>query len=199
MNLRENNFNLLRLGFAFLVIVSHGPELIDGNRSREILSKIFGSYSFGEFSVNSFFILSGYLITASWLSQPVWSTYLRKRILRIAPGFFTAVLISMLVLGPMGSEDFFSSFSPLNFFAKLSILIFDYPGFQGSHCELVNGALWTIHYEFICYLLLGLIGTLGLLKRPIWVVGLFGLLMALYSLNIYLEPIFNQMGKSVPD
>lgn len=197
MQVRENNFNLLRLVFAFLVIVSHGPELIDGNRSRELLTRLFGSYSFGEFAVNSFFILSGYLITASWMSAPVWRIYLKKRVLRIAPGFLAAVLISMLVLGPWGSSGFFDAFSPIKFFAKLSVLIFDYPGFQGSHYPLVNGALWTIHYEFVCYVLLGLVGSLGWLQRRTRVVGLFASVLALYCLHVSLDPVYQSMGKSL--
>jgi hypothetical protein len=36
-----NNVGLLRMILALLVIISHSPELIDGNRSREILTRIF--------------------------------------------------------------------------------------------------------------------------------------------------------------
>lgn len=195
---QNNHFNLLRLIFASLVIVAHGPELVDGNRDRELLTRIFGTYSFGEFSVNSFFILSGYLIASSWRSDPNWGTYLRKRWLRIAPGFLVTVLICMTVLGPLGAQGspFYAAFSPVPFFAKLGILIFDYPGFPGHPYELVNGALWTIHYEFVCYLLLGVLGSLGWLARPRWIIGLFCVCIALYSLNIHLEPLYKTLGRS---
>jgi len=34
------------------VVLSHAPELIDGNRSRELLTRAFGTLSFGEMGVD---------------------------------------------------------------------------------------------------------------------------------------------------
>jgi hypothetical protein len=52
---RTNKFGSIRLLLAFLVIVSHSSELVDGNRSREMLTRIFGTISLGEFAVNGVF------------------------------------------------------------------------------------------------------------------------------------------------
>ena len=49
---RANNFGVLRLLFAYLVIVAHSPELVDGNASRELLTQIFGTITFGGLAVD---------------------------------------------------------------------------------------------------------------------------------------------------
>src|SRR5579863_1616176 len=87
---RNNNFGFLRLLFAALVILSHSSELIDGNRSREILTRIFGTMSFAQLAVDSFFLISGYLITRSWILSESNSEYLIKRVMRIYPGYLVA-------------------------------------------------------------------------------------------------------------
>ena len=53
---RSNNFGFLRLLFATLVIVAHSPEIIDGNRSRELLTRAFGTVSFGIIAVDRSFL-----------------------------------------------------------------------------------------------------------------------------------------------
>jgi hypothetical protein len=44
---KNNNFNALRFLFASLVILSHAPELQDGDRRHELLTQIFGTISYG--------------------------------------------------------------------------------------------------------------------------------------------------------
>ncbi len=51
---KSNNFNFIRIFFTTLVILSHSPELIDGNRDREILTQLFYTISFLKFSVDDF-------------------------------------------------------------------------------------------------------------------------------------------------
>lgn len=170
---RNNNFNVLRLILATLVIFSHSPELIDGNRNRELLTRIFGTLSFGEVAVNGFFLLSGFLIVQSWQRKPNFPDYLKKRVLRIYPAFIVASLVSAFIVGPLGSNaaQYFSEFNYVAFVRDMLLLKMPSvpPVFEGQPHALVNGAMWTIEYEFRCYLLVALFGFCGLIgRRSLW-------------------------------
>lgn len=166
---RANHFNLLRLILAALVIVAHSPEMLDGNRSREPLTRLTGTMSFGELAVDGFFLLSGYLILLSWQAQPSALAFLRKRVLRILPGYMVAAALCILLVGPLaaGATGYFSSFwLGGTAFSVLTLSAPETPAvFAGSHYAGVNNALWTIRYEFLCYLLVLVLGVAGVARR----------------------------------
>src|ERR1700740_34366 len=94
---RNHQFDLLRIIFATLVLLSHAPEITDGNASRELFHRFTGApMTFGTLGVDGCFILSGYLIVQSWLGDPELINFLRKRVLRIVPGYLVAVVLSTL-------------------------------------------------------------------------------------------------------
>ena len=200
LKLHRNNFNFLRIVFAFLVILSHSSELIDGDRHREILTRLFHTLSFGGFAVNGFFILSGYLIVKSWLSNPIPVEYLKKRILRIVPGFVVASLLSVLIVGALGADDRNLYFAHINWVQVGTHLLTlngipKHPGiFQGLPYPVVNGSLWTIQYEFGCYLLVIALGVTSVFRfRPVF--GFFFLFsIGGYLLAHHLEPLLHPLG-----
>jgi peptidoglycan/LPS O-acetylase OafA/YrhL len=161
-----NNFGALRLLFATLVVLSHSPELVDGDRSREILTRIFGTLSFGELGVDGFFLISGYLITKSFQDSHSAGRYLLKRVLRIYPGYVVAYLLCVFALGPFvgGHITELSGTQVLR-----EIVGLRQPQMQGvfpgTPYPMLNGSMWTIAYEFRCYLLVLAAGLIGLLSR----------------------------------
>jgi peptidoglycan/LPS O-acetylase OafA/YrhL len=186
MNHTANHLHWIRLGLASLVIFSHAPELIDGNRTREILTLIFGTYSFGEFAVNLFFVLSGFLIVQSWIRSPKPVSFFRNRILRIYPAFVVCSLICALCLGPfVGHSDYFLQMEWSKLF--LGILFLEQPAippiFDGLAYPMINGAMWTIRYEFLCYCLVPVLAWVGF-----WRWRLFAPILAISCLILSSQP-----------
>ena len=191
---RNKIFDLLflRILFALLVLLSHAPELTDGNRSRELLTRLTHAHvSFGEFGVDGFFLLSGYLIVQSWVHDPNLLSFLQKRLLRIVPGYLVAVAVSLIVVGLCASAvpHFFLDYAHSIRGYLASVLLLDAPAsprvFPGDSYHMVNGSLWTIPYEFRCYLLVALLGLCGFLKRPaLWLALTVALLVLFASLKL---------------
>jgi peptidoglycan/LPS O-acetylase OafA/YrhL len=175
MGERQNNFLAFRFLFATLVMLSHAPEIIDGDRQREILTRIFGTVSFGDVGVDGFFLISGYLITQSWESTNSLTVFLQKRLFRIAPGYLVAYAICVAA-GVFVAADpagyFGAIFSVHGVVASVrSITSLGMPFtpevFAGQHYPTVNASMWTLQYEFECYLAVALLGNIGLLHRAV--------------------------------
>jgi peptidoglycan/LPS O-acetylase OafA/YrhL len=165
---RSNNFGFLRLSFAILVILSHSPAMIDGNGSREILSRIFRTISFGDVAVDGFFLVSGYLITLSLVQSRSNIDYLLKRVLRIYPGYVAASLFMLFIVGPLAGATIADLRSVLGFQQLGQVVLLRNPelksAFQNLPRPILSGALWSLAYEFRCYIVLMVLGTLGVLR-----------------------------------
>jgi peptidoglycan/LPS O-acetylase OafA/YrhL len=170
---RHNNFNTLRLAMAILVLWSHCWALWYGAESFEPLSIILnGTYNAGNIGVLAFFTISGFLITLSWQRSSGFRLYLAKRVARIVPGYFVAMLLCSLVVAPLLSERAFGRFSGAETLGIASnLLLRGYtvptPGFDGA----LNGSLWSIPFEFWCYIGVMVVGLLGLLRWRLLVSG----------------------------
>ena len=154
-----------------MVIVSHSPLLLDGDRSREFLTRIFGTLTGGDVAVDGFFLISGYLITKSFIDTPAIVSYLKRRVARIVPGYAIAFLISALCIGPfVGGASVLSVSGIGHLLTQMATLL---PPkvigvFPGLAYPSLNSSLWTIRFEFECYLAIAALGALGLLRPQFW-------------------------------
>jgi peptidoglycan/LPS O-acetylase OafA/YrhL len=164
---RENNFDLLRLLAAWGVLLSHCYALA-GVGGKEPLARHLGIDTLGGICVSAFFVFSGYLITESWLrSENTWK-FVRNRIARIYPGLVVCVLLTVFVLGPALTSSDIADFlqHPLSLGYLWTAIGWDIrfylPGVFASNPlpSVVNGSLWTIKYELLCYACLLVVGML---------------------------------------
>jgi peptidoglycan/LPS O-acetylase OafA/YrhL len=167
---RNNAFGVVRLMLASWVILSHSPELIDGDRHRELLTRAFGAISFGELAVDCFFVLSGFLLTQSWALSSSLSRYMIRRTLRIIPGYVVAAVFSVFVVGALGAKQphvYLSAVNIPRFIVKAITLgqLRTPATFLGQSNPSINASLWTIRHEFLCYLAIPALGTLGILQK----------------------------------
>lgn len=159
-----NAFGFLRLTLASMVIVSHVPQLIDGNASRDPLHWLTEAMGLGNAAVSGFFVISGYLIAASFQNQPTVPAYLARRIARIYPAFLLASLSSVVVAAPIGGVSWqeIAASAPDLLGRAIWLNTPEISGaFAGTHYPSLNGSMWTIAHEFRCYLLVVVLGVIG--------------------------------------
>jgi peptidoglycan/LPS O-acetylase OafA/YrhL len=194
---RANNFDVLRLVLAVMVIFSHSFPLLWGDNSHEPLMRLTGGQiTAGELAVAGFFILSGFLITKSWLQSAGLKDYLRRRVLRIYPGWLAAVAFGAFVVCPLAvarPSEYWREFALTTFATAALNLQHLEPRdlFPGNPFPALNGSLWSIRYEFLCYLGVAALGLLGALRRRSVVLLAFLAWFTIYALQV-------QLGLKIP-
>lgn len=129
-----------------------------------------------------FFTISGYLITASRLANP-FGRFLLLRVARIYPAFLVCLLVTAGVFAPIAWAaegrpwDAFlttPTTPPAYVLENLTLRInaYDVAGTPAAvpYPGAWNGSLWTLYFEFLCYLLMGLLLCLPVVRRHRWLV-----------------------------
>ena len=182
-SLQRNNFDFLRFALASLVIFSHSFALLSGTDATEPLMRLTrGQVCSGELAVDWFFVISGFLITHSWLrGRGTWD-FFRKRALRIYPAFVVAMIVCAAVVAPLALDDPADAFTrgQLVEFARGAVTLSGYHHeltFPRNPLSAVNGSTWSISFEAWCYVGLVLLGLTGLLRRRRFILAVFAVLI----------------------
>lgn len=166
-----NNFDFLRLALSVLVIFSHSYPLGTGSETAEPLNRwTHGQMTFGAIAVDLFFIMSGYLITASAVRSRGLGDFLVKRVRRIYPAFAMNSLLTLLVVVPLAGGHLAGSPEHKAAYWSLQVLrLQEFRTFQSFASNpfpiVVNGSVWSISYEFWCYIGIAMLSFAGLLRR----------------------------------
>ncbi|WP_317930498.1 acyltransferase [Halioxenophilus sp. WMMB6] len=174
--MHDNNIGTLRFFGAFFVLLGHGFTLSAGDAAvHDPLSHWLKFYTpFNKalpgVGVMLFFVLSGYLITASFQRSRSTIDYCLARFLRIYPALFVAVIFCLLIglfFTTLPAVDYLRHPATHRFFTQNTVLFlgisFHLPGVfsQLPWPNGINGSLWTLPVELGMY---GYVFVLGVLK-----------------------------------
>ena len=95
-----NSLNFIRLSMATLVIIAHSAPLVGFTTGFLGIPAPHGINSLGHWAVNMFFCISGFLIAHS-AQRGTITGYLKRRILRIFPGYWVSILFVVFLCGPI--------------------------------------------------------------------------------------------------
>jgi peptidoglycan/LPS O-acetylase OafA/YrhL len=204
---KRNSLNFLRLVLAFFVVYSHASELgwlglHDVAVNDTPLSTI---------AVYGFFGISGYLIAGSAMRNGV-GRYLWQRFLRIFPAFWVCTVVTGFAFGalalaitPVPHCGFVCYLKlhpgPFSFVYSNALLKMNQFAVAPPELNLANGSLWTLFFEFLCYLLLAALSFVGIMRHRGWValiaLGIFAALLVT-TLVPSLNSMFNISFNTVP-
>ncbi|HEX8076365.1 MAG TPA: acyltransferase, partial [Chthoniobacterales bacterium] len=218
---KNNAFGFLRLLLAVLVIFSHSFVL--GGFGIDPLEALTNRrHTLGLMAVGMFFVLSGFLITRSAAGGASVPRFLWHRFLRIFPGYWACLIVCGCIFAPYVAYveygTFFGIFTAPRTSPQAYILhnagLFHANGFsvlgvlnifpqsiagllsRNPYPYQINGSLWTLPFEFGCYLSVALLTLVGVIRRARFVVvGLFAGLWSLHAYN-YLSP--SSFSKTFP-
>ena len=204
---KRNSLNFLRLVLAFSVVYAHACDLgwfglhdVDVNGTQ-----------LGAIAVYGFFGISGYLIAGSASRNNV-GRYLWQRFLRIFPAFWVCLVVTGFVLGaialaidPVPHCGFVCYLKlhpgPFSFVYSNALLKMNQTAVAGAQVNLANGSLWTLVFEFLCYLLLAALSFFGVMRHRGWValitLGIFAALLVT-TLVPSLNSMFNVERNFIP-
>ncbi len=167
---RDNNFHLVRMLAALLVLVSHSWPLT--GTPADPFERVVG-FSLGHLGVDVFFVVSGFLVTGSLFARDSLGAFVSARARRILPALAVSAFGVAFVLGPLVTTwplaRYLTAWDTWRYALQNSItwpfgVCWTLPGvFAGNPAgPAVNGALWSLPWELTMYAML--VG-LGLLLR----------------------------------
>jgi peptidoglycan/LPS O-acetylase OafA/YrhL len=156
----RNNFEFLRLIFAVFVLFTHSYMLSGKSHYDFVDTSTNFQIGFSYMGVRGFFIISGYLVFQSLMRSTDLIDYVWKRVLRIFPALLVVLALTVL-LGPVVYEGlpgtYWSNPEVWTYFPRNAMLYTLQYSIKGifdttPYPNVINGSLWTICYEFTCYM-----------------------------------------------
>lgn len=196
---RYNNLLLIRLFLSLTVVFSHSFALANGPVPGDWLKRHTTAYwgstgiTIGYSAVDLFFVVSGFLVTHSFVRSRSIGDFAQKRFWRIWPAYTIAALMCLLIIGPLVLAKWpavpYADW-PAYFLDVLLLRLYRIEGIFADNPYLVNGqgvlngSMWTIKYEVMCYVFIALTWSVGILQRRHLIASLFVASATYYGLQM---------------
>jgi peptidoglycan/LPS O-acetylase OafA/YrhL len=162
-------FDFVRVFLALCVLVSHVPETVLGS-GNNLLSGPF-IWIFQSAILPMFFGLSGFLVIGS-AQRLSLKDFALNRAIRIFPALIVEILLSALIIGPIFTNISLPAYFSGSEFGTYFLNIFGFihyrlPGLfvDNPVPYIVNGSLWTVPFEILCYIVMAGLVVSTLVKR----------------------------------
>jgi peptidoglycan/LPS O-acetylase OafA/YrhL len=209
---RQNSFTFLRLFFALAVVFSHAFPL--GGFGEDPLARATGGQAqIGVVAVLGFFVISGWLITASAQRTPLWRFGL-NRAARILPGFTVMHLLTVfalapaimlwnhadildywdsLVVGPNSAVSYLTANSQIRVRQySITDVFLHNPGGAA-----MNGSLWSLAPEMMCYVWLAVVALARGLRWKFTGALLFAAVFTLHAIGLRNPEALYPVGRAL--
>ena len=202
----RNSLNFLRLVLAATVLASHAASLGDFPH----WAGTYNNTTMAQVALYGFFGISGYLIAQS-ASRTRAASYLWRRVLRIFPGLIVCLVVTAGLFGVvawlhtahpgctfscyLGADD-----SPWLYVVKNTLLANPYwtqHTIAGTPHALIptwNESIWTLFYEFICYLLILALALVGVFRKRVLLLTASATLWAAIAVITVTPALSNQFS-----
>ena len=151
---RDNNFAILHFIGALMVIYGHQHALLGGSPPAWLGNSV------STLGVKMIFVITGFLITQSYLRDCRLGRYLLRRLIRIYPALIACVVGTTLLLSAVSTLPLGSYFRWSLRYVADNILLRPYYALPGVfetnlYPNAVNGSLWTMPVEVSMYFVVG--------------------------------------------
>jgi peptidoglycan/LPS O-acetylase OafA/YrhL len=167
LSAQANNFTAVRLLLASAVIYTHCYVLLNPGPDRDEFSTWLGA-PISTYAVDGFFFLSGFLVYPSLIRFGNAGKFLMARVARLWPALCLVVLLTVAggaLLTQAHGLSYLGGATSRFVLGNLSF-VKAYYTLTGVICGVdpcnVNQSLWTLPFEARCYLILAILGLIGL-------------------------------------
>lgn len=194
----DNGFNAVRLVCALAVVVYHAYQMSPGRPGAldPLTAWLRPVTDVGALAVGIFFLISGMFVSQSWLRDPHLGRFVLRRVARIVPGLFVALLLCTLTAVVFFSDRGLAGVldpAPWRFIFGNSVLHFLQYNIPPEELNIagvlggrnLNGVLWTLYWEGRMYVVLALVGVAAVLPMQQWLRG--AAIFLLLAANLFPE------------